>query len=116
MSTWRRPGPLNDAFRVAIPMAWVNFNGVTGGSIRASQNVTSVSRLGTGNYTVTMSTACIATEYHVFGMGGALTTSGSVGISESIQHTTTSFRIDTRSANDTLVDMDVMSVAALGRA
>jgi hypothetical protein len=38
--------------------AWVNFNGTTSpGTIRASGNVSSVTRVGTGNYTVNFATA-----------------------------------------------------------
>jgi hypothetical protein len=37
--------------------AWVNFDGVGGASIRASGNVSSVARNGTGDYTVNFTTA-----------------------------------------------------------
>ena len=44
--------------------AWVNFNG-TNGSIRASGNVSSVTRNGTGNYTVNFTTAMPDANYAV---------------------------------------------------
>jgi len=45
--------------------AWVNFNGTSGASpvIRASYNVSSVTRNGTGNYTVTYTNAFIDGNY-----------------------------------------------------
>ena len=44
--------------------AWVNFNG-TNASIRASYNVSSVTRNGTGDYTVTMTNAMSDANYTV---------------------------------------------------
>jgi hypothetical protein len=53
--------------------AWVNFNGtLTTGNIRASGNVSSVTRTATGNYTVNLATAmpdvnyavCLGTTYN----------------------------------------------------
>jgi hypothetical protein len=43
--------------------AWVNFNGVSGASIRASGNVSSVARNGTGDYTVNFATAMPDANY-----------------------------------------------------
>jgi hypothetical protein len=48
--------------------AWVNFNGVGGASIRASGNVSSVARNGTGDYTVNMATALPDNNYVVAGL------------------------------------------------
>lgn len=52
--------------------AWVNFNGVTTATIRASYNVSSVTRNGTGDYTVNFTTAMPDTNY-------CFTASGSSG-------------------------------------
>lgn len=50
--------------------AWVNFNGVTTATIRASYNVSSVTRNSTGNYTVNFSSAMTDANYAVvFGAG-----------------------------------------------
>ena len=48
-----------------IAKAWVNFNGTSGASpvIRASFNVSSVTRNSTGNYTVTYGTAQPSANY-----------------------------------------------------
>jgi len=43
--------------------AWVNFNGVTTVTIRASFNVSSVTRNGTGDYTVNFTTAFADANY-----------------------------------------------------
>lgn len=43
--------------------AWVNFNGVTTATIRASFNVSSVTRNGTGDYTVNLTTALTDANY-----------------------------------------------------
>jgi hypothetical protein len=47
--------------------AWVAINGASGASptIRASYNVSSVTRTGTGQYTVTMTNAMVDTNYVV---------------------------------------------------
>jgi hypothetical protein len=56
--------------------AWVNFNGETSpGTIRASGNVSSVTRNGTGDYTVNFTTAMPDANYS-FTFGGARDTSG----------------------------------------
>jgi hypothetical protein len=43
--------------------AWVNFNGISSASIRASGNVSSVSRNGTGDYTINFATAMPDANY-----------------------------------------------------
>lgn len=45
--------------------AWVNFNGVTTATIRASYNVSSVTRNGTGDYTVNFTNALADANYSV---------------------------------------------------
>ena len=43
--------------------AWVNFNGISGASIRASYNVSSVTRTATGKYTINFTNAFADTNY-----------------------------------------------------
>ena len=45
--------------------AWVNFNGVSGVSIRTSYNVSSVTRSGAGAYTVNFTNAFVDGNYSV---------------------------------------------------
>jgi hypothetical protein len=52
--------------------AWVNFNGVTTASIRASYNVSSVTRTATGIYTVAFTSAFADTNYAVIGSARVL--------------------------------------------
>lgn len=47
--------PANMANHPGMPKAWVNFNGITTASVRSSFNVASVSRNGTGDYSVVFS-------------------------------------------------------------
>ena len=59
-------------------LAWVNFNGNTSpGTIRASYNVGSVTKNGTGDYTINFSTALTDANYSAL-MNGADTSSGKV--------------------------------------
>lgn len=50
--------------------AWVNFNGTGTVTIRAAGNVTSVTDVGTGNYTVNFTTAMPDTNYTFVGGNG----------------------------------------------
>ena len=65
-NTWLNPnGTENYKCR-----AWVNFNGtLTTGNIRASGNVSSVTRNGTGDYTVNFMTAMPDANYCIVGTG-----------------------------------------------
>jgi hypothetical protein len=57
-----------------IAKAWVNFNGTTSpGTIRSSFNVSSVSKIGAGRYTINFSTAMTDTNYSVSTSGAAFT-------------------------------------------
>jgi hypothetical protein len=63
--------------------AWVNFNGTGSPSIRASGNVTSITDNGTGDYTVTFTTAMTDANYAVIAscmMGDNLGVSESFGV------------------------------------
>jgi hypothetical protein len=52
-----------------ICKAWVNFNGTTSpGTIRSSYNVSSVTKNGSGDYTVNFTTAMTDANYSVSGM------------------------------------------------
>jgi len=74
--------------------AWVNFNG-TNGSIRASGNVSSVTRNGTGLYTVNFTTAMPDANY---GVASCTTASGVGGIvlviRQSVAPTTTALALE----------------------
>ena len=50
-------------------LAWVNFNGVTTATIRASFNVSSVTRNSTGDYTVNFTNAMPDANYSALAVG-----------------------------------------------
>lgn len=73
-STIRGSDNFDSAYGAALK-AWVNFNGVTTATIRASLNVSSVTRNGTGDYTVNFTNALPDVNYAVTGVA-RWTTSG----------------------------------------
>jgi hypothetical protein len=87
--------------------AWVNFNGVSGASIRASGNVSSVTRNGTGDYTMSFTTAMPDADYAFAFGGGRTPVLGEIYYSASNNAIlTTSLRFLT-SSNSTVTARDV---------
>jgi hypothetical protein len=94
-----------------IAKAWVNINGASGASptIRASFNVSSVTRNGTGYYTVTFTTAMADTNYssvvtstgnlgsgaNTFPFGVAINAQNSSGTMTEVAPTTSAFTFQT---------------------
>jgi hypothetical protein len=110
--------------------AWVNFDGTkntageastanTNRLIRASGNVTSVLRNGTGDYTITFTTAMPDANYSITGASANGTTSISVSVLEPLDsataRTASSFRVGTSAINATTnrtpSDVGVVSIA-----
>jgi hypothetical protein len=62
--------PATSNVQNAAVCAWVNFNGISGARpvIRASYNVTSVTRTTTGSYTITFTNAISDANYAVAGL------------------------------------------------
>ena len=54
-------------------LAWVNFNGVTTTSIRASYNISSVTRNATGDYTLNFTNALADANYAAVASGNGTT-------------------------------------------
>jgi len=82
--------------------AWVNFNGTTSSpsTIRGSFNVSSVTKNGTGDYTVNFTTAMVDANYCVNSIVGDYTTNNgnrSVSISSVAAPTTSAVRIANQS-------------------
>lgn len=76
--------------------AWVNFDGTTSpGTIRASSNVTSVTRNSTGDYTVNITNAIVDANYAVSIATGAGSASASTAWGFQAAPTTTAFRFAT---------------------
>ena len=91
--------------------AWVNFNGTGTVAIRTSYNVSSITRNGTGDYTVNFTTAMPNANYVVSGSANDTGATSSYtwiatgsGASGNISRTTTAVRVQavysTASAND----------------
>ena len=93
--------------------AWVNFNG-TNGNIRASGNVSSVTRNGTGAYTVNFTTAMPDANYTVCGLASN-TDSGvnsqALQVSETVTPTTSSVKVTNNNATGGKADRVFMNVA-----
>jgi hypothetical protein len=102
--------------------AWVNFNGTGTVAIRAAFNVTSITDNGTGDYTVTFTTALVDANYclSLSGVNTTATTSNtSVGVgltggsnTDNVQLKSTSqVRIFQKTGGGTFVDSQELSVA-----
>jgi hypothetical protein len=93
--------------------AWVNFNGTTSpGTIRASGNVSSVTRNGTGNYTVNFTTAMPDLNYATMGSAWYSGVTGGIVAIESVPTSTTSKNVNTfTSFGGSLANMDHINVA-----
>ena len=99
-------------------VAWVNFYGVTTPSIYASYNVSSITRNGTGDYTVNFTSSLTDTNYAVALMGTLdVTNAGNqyfTGIRASsgapVTKTASALRIMTVSSSTSTVDSQNESV------
>ena len=68
---------LDSTTRLRIAKAWVNFNGTTSpGTIRSSYNVSSVTKNGTGDYTINFTTALADANYSIVGTSSRATVTG----------------------------------------
>lgn len=96
-----------------IAKAWVNFNGTTSpGTIRDSFNVASVTKNGTGDYTINFTTAMPNANYAVMGTGGNATGAGLVYLGPRVSAPTTSaVRLYAVNASDVLQDVGYVGVA-----
>lgn len=103
--------------------AWVNFNGVTTTSIRASYNVSSVTRNASGDYTINFTTALADANYApTMSCSIADGTSSAVDTTASFKRnntafSTSAFRFVTAYNNSgvpTLIDSAIVTVAVFG--
>jgi len=95
-------------------LAWVNWNGSTA-VIRASYNVSSITRSSAGVYTVNFSTAATDTNYAVCGSAGnGNATTYLFVASQQSAPTTSSFSIVTTNSVYAGTDVAYISVAVFG--
>ena len=66
-----------------IVKAWIKFDGEGTVAINGSANISALTDNGTGDYTVTFSTAMPDTNYAAVGMGSANGGNGSIGVNTS---------------------------------
>lgn len=94
--------------------AWVNFNGVTTTSIRASYNVSSVTRNATGDYVVNFTNALSDANYSTVASGGRNAT-GSGGyltlVGDRLAPTTTAVQLYLITYLGAVADTPYVSVA-----
>jgi hypothetical protein len=98
-----------------IAKAWVNFNGTTSpGTIRSSFNVSSVTKNGTGDYTVNFTTAMADANYSIV-LGGSRNNSAvdNFGM-QFYSQATGSVRINTIANNSGYVDSPYACVSIFG--
>ena len=90
--------------------AWVNFNGSTS-AIRASFNVSSITRNGAGDYTVNLTNAMPDANYSIGSLG--CTASGYLlrGADDFTARTTTAFRLAAFSLAGTQQDSTIVNVS-----
>ena len=104
-------------------LAWVNFNGIATVSIRASYNVSSITRISTGYYTISFSTATTDANYSVSGNysasygtrfnGGVTLFTNPTGVVE-VAPTTSSFNIITTDIAGNAIDPKYVTLTILG--
>ena len=90
---------------------WVKFNG-TSGAIRASYNVTSVTRNGTGDYTTNFTNAFADTNYStIITVGTSATTDANCPQVRTDLCTTSSARVYMKGTNAAFFDVNLFNVA-----
>ena len=91
--------------------AWVNFDGTTSpGTIRASGNVSSVTKNDTGDYTVNFTSAMPDTNYAMTAAGSGGPAGGNKG-PYVLARTTTSQRVTVLRDTGAFIDADVVGLA-----
>ena len=81
--------------------AWVNFNGTGTVAIRDSYNVSSITDVGTGNYTANFASAMADTNYSTFISGDVL-----IGVATPVSTTTANMQ----SLNTSVANVDVAKI------
>jgi len=108
---------LNDVEIVQGCTAWVSFDALQGGTliVKDSFNMSSITDVGVGNYTIVFATPMNNANYTMAGM----TTNASTGFSQTVEkstgQTTTSVGVSTkRSTTGAFYEFGIVSVAFFG--
>ena len=94
--------------------AWVNFDGTTSpGTIRASYNVSSITKTATGDYVVNFTNAFADANYATVSSSGRNGSSGGYLslVSDKTAQTTTTVQLYTITTSGTVIDTPYVSVA-----
>jgi len=110
---------VNQTNPVQICKAWVNFNGTLSGSItpRSSYNVSSITKNGTGDYTINFATPMADANYSVTATAN---TNSTFIVAQTYSQATSSVRIQTGAGNAsyynlfTITDASIISTAIFG--
>jgi hypothetical protein len=100
-----------------VAKAWVNFNGTSTVAINDDLNVTSITDLGVGLYTVNMTTALSSSSYAVSGCAGYDATTAQTHmrvVTLTGSFDTSSFSISTTYANNSAQDLERVHVTVFG--
>ena len=97
-----------------IPTAWVNFNGTSTVAIRDSENVSSITDVTTGRYTIHYTTAMSNSNYCAQASCDGLYNGGNIsfglGDSDNTSVTASSISVDTRGNGSTTSRIDAHTV------
>jgi hypothetical protein len=97
-------------------LAWVNFNGVTTASVRASYNVSSVVRNAAGDYSVNFSNALADANYCLATCAGYSSTNTPVVAQpfSTYPPSTSAVRVQTGWTNGTINDVSTVNIVVFG--
>lgn len=114
--TWGFPTALSTASGTApsySARAWVNFNGTGTVAIRASNNVSSITDSGVGNYTVNFTTAMSDANFCAVGNGANLGTAASASAKGllPVEYATGSVRVVVTTGTGAAQDYDAVNVS-----
>jgi hypothetical protein len=103
--------------RLQIAKAWVNFNGTGTPAIRSSYNVSSISKNGTGDYTVNLVAGAVADASYSIALSRSYqngSTGGTIGESTSATRTATTVRVYTFTVGGSAQDDPLISLQIFG--
>jgi fibronectin-binding autotransporter adhesin len=106
----------NTLYKENIIKGWINFSGEGTITIRDAFNVTSIVDNGTGDYTINWNVDFATPNYVIAGWAEDNASTGTriTGSGSTANMTAGSVRIVTRNNDDTIVDVDVAAVMAIG--
>ena len=94
--------------------AWVNFNGTGTVAIRRAFNVSSITDNGTGNYTITFTTAMVDANYTAVGNAMSIAVSANRRLAVTTQEVGSSDCISVVASTNANIDADLITINYLG--